>query len=327
MRGRASPRGRGGAEPRVEHRALALTGAATALNVAKRQLTTALAVHLVNPLVRSAVSAGVAPPSVAILETTGRRSGELRRTPVGNGLDGDTFWIVAEHGRRAAYVRNIEANPRVRVKVGGAWRRGTARLLDDDDPRQRQRRIGRRLNAAVVRAMGTELLTVRIDFDSRACGRPELGADRAEVLRDGLVAGAVAAVASGLPSTVTALVRGADPLKAPAAAGSLLLPSERRTGRLLLAAVPVHIALSLGWALILASALPRRATIASGAAGGLVIAALDLSLAGRRFPRIRALALPPQIADHLAFGAVVGAVVRRRRARRSLALRHGESPT
>ena len=136
----------------------------------------------------------------------------------------------------------------------------------------------------------------------------------AGVVRDGLAAGTAAAVLSGLPSTVDALVRGADPLEAPAAAGTLLLASERRTGRLLLAAVLVHIALSLGWALVLASVLPRRATLAFGAAGGLLIAAFDLGLVGRRFPRIRALALAPQIADHLAFGAVVGAVVRRRRA-------------
>jgi hypothetical protein len=143
----------------------------------------------------------------------------------------------------------------------------------------------------------------------------------AEVLGDGLAAGTVAAILSAFPSTVDALVRGADPLEAPAAAGSLLLPSECRTGRLVLAALPIHIALSLGWALVLAYALPRRATIVSAAAGGLLIAALDLGLVGRRFARVRALSLPPQIADHLAFGAVVGAVVRRRRADRSLASR------
>jgi EmrB/QacA subfamily drug resistance transporter len=31
----------------------------------------------------------------ALPETTGRRTGLARRTPVGNGLDGDTFWLVA----------------------------------------------------------------------------------------------------------------------------------------------------------------------------------------------------------------------------------------
>lgn len=62
-------------------------------------------------------------------------------------------------------MRNIEADPRVRVNVGGRWRSGTAHLMPRDDPRERQRRMGRRLNAAAVRAMGTELLTVRIDLD------------------------------------------------------------------------------------------------------------------------------------------------------------------
>lgn len=134
------------------------------MRIDKRRLTTALAKYLFNPLVKAGVSTGLLRGWV-ILETTGRRSGERRRTPVGNGLDGDALWIVAEHGRRAGYVRNIEADPRVCVNVGGRWRSGTAHLMPGDDPRERQRRIGRRLNAAAVRAMGTELLTVRIDLD------------------------------------------------------------------------------------------------------------------------------------------------------------------
>jgi deazaflavin-dependent oxidoreductase (nitroreductase family) len=134
----------------------------------KRRISTALGRYVVNPVVKWAVERGIAPPTYAILETTGRRSGESRRTPVGNGLDGDTFWIVAEHGARAAYVRNIEADPRVRVKVGGRWRTGRASTMPDDDPRVRQRTIGLRFNAAVVRAMGTELLTVRVALDPPA---------------------------------------------------------------------------------------------------------------------------------------------------------------
>ena len=131
----------------------------------KRRITTALGTHLINPVVRFLVKRGIAPPSYAILETTGRRTGAPRRTPVGNGLDGSTFWIVAEHGRRAAYVRNLIANPRVRVKVGRRWRSGTAHPVPDDDPRERQRRIGLRFNAAIVRTMGTDLMTVRVDLD------------------------------------------------------------------------------------------------------------------------------------------------------------------
>lgn len=136
----------------------------------KRAFTTALGKYLVNPIVIASVERGLAPPSYAILETTGRRSGQPRRTPIGNGLDGDRFWIVAEHGRRAGYVRNIEADPRVRVKARGRWFAGIACVLPDDDPRTRQRRIGLRFNAAVVRTMGTELLTVRVDL--AASGSP-----------------------------------------------------------------------------------------------------------------------------------------------------------
>ncbi|MDQ3935756.1 MAG: nitroreductase family deazaflavin-dependent oxidoreductase [Actinomycetota bacterium] len=108
---------------------------------------------------------GIAPKSVALLETTGRKSGEPRRTPVGNGLRGHTFWIVTEHGRRAAYVRNIEAYPRVRVKVGRRWYAGTAHVLTDDDPGERMRALGRPANDSMVRLMGTEHLTIRVDLD------------------------------------------------------------------------------------------------------------------------------------------------------------------
>lgn len=131
-----------------------------------KQRIGAAVTRFVNPVVRKAIDLGIA-PGYALLETIGRTSGQPRRTPVGNGLDGDTFWIVSEHGYGAAYVRNIQANPRVRVKVGRRWRSGTATLLPDDDPRARQRLIGRRINAAMVRAMSTDLLTIRIDLDPR----------------------------------------------------------------------------------------------------------------------------------------------------------------
>jgi deazaflavin-dependent oxidoreductase (nitroreductase family) len=130
----------------------------------RRQVSTLLSTRLFNPLVKAAANAGLAVPGIAILETTGRKSGRPRRTPVGGSLDGDTWWIVAEHGRKAAYVRNIQADPSVRVKLGRRWRTGTAFVMPDDDPRARQRTMPP-VNAAVVRLMGTDLLTVRIDLD------------------------------------------------------------------------------------------------------------------------------------------------------------------
>jgi len=128
--------------------------------------------------------------------------------------------------------------------------------------------------------------------------------------RDAIAAGAWAAVLSGAPSTVHAFVTGRDPLAATKAAGSILLPGATRSLPLLLAAVPVHLSLSLGWAVILERLGARGA--ARGAAAGLAIAAFDLGVIGRHFPRVRALSLGPQLLDHLAYGAVVGAVLGQR---------------
>lgn len=118
---------------------------------------------------------------------------------------------------------------------------------------------------------------------------------------------------SGAPSTVHALATGRDPLEATKAAGAILLPGSRRALPLVLAAVPVHLALSLGWALVL-ERLGARGPV-RGAAAGLAIAALDLGVLGRRFPRVRALPLAPQILDHLVYGVVAGTVLERRRRR------------
>jgi deazaflavin-dependent oxidoreductase (nitroreductase family) len=120
--------------------------------------------HVVNPLFRWA--AGVM-PGYAVIETIGRRSGRARRVPVGGGLRGDAFWLVAADGRAAQYVRNIEANPRVRVRVHGRWRAGNARVLPDDDPRRRMWRLNP-ANGLFIRVSGRSLLTVRIDLDAVA---------------------------------------------------------------------------------------------------------------------------------------------------------------
>jgi hypothetical protein len=126
-----------------------------------------------------------------------------------------------------------------------------------------------------------------------------------------LQAGLVAAVVSGAPSTLIALARGDDVLAGGRAAGTLLLPREQRTLPLLAAAVPVHLALSLGWAVVLDRTLPRGRELAGGVAGGLAIAALDLVVIGRRLPAIRALPQGRQWADHVAFGLAVGATLAR----------------
>jgi deazaflavin-dependent oxidoreductase (nitroreductase family) len=131
----------------------------------KRRVSKWTSVKLVNPVVRGLLERGLMPRTHALLETTGRKSGLPRRVPVGNGLRGDTFWIVTEHGNSADYVKNIRKDPRVRVKVGRRWRSGTAQVLEGDDVRERFRMLRRPVNDVMVRAVGTEHLTVRIDLD------------------------------------------------------------------------------------------------------------------------------------------------------------------
>jgi hypothetical protein len=134
---------------------------------------------------------------------------------------------------------------------------------------------------------------------------------------DVLAAGLAGAVCSAIPSTVLALVRGEDVLEGGRAAGAMVLRHERRTPVLLAIAAPVHLAISLGWAAVMAAALPRGGEPARGVLSGMVIATLDLVLIGRRIPSIATLPQGRQWADHAAYGLAVGLVLRARRSRRS----------
>ena len=131
----------------------------------KRELARTLSNRVFNPVVRALGDRGLLPPQVCLLETTGRRSGQPRRTPVGDGLRGHQFWIVTEHGWASDYVRNLALAPKVRIKRGRRWYHGTAHILPGDDPRARMRWLRRPLNDLSVRAMGTEQLVIRVDLD------------------------------------------------------------------------------------------------------------------------------------------------------------------
>jgi deazaflavin-dependent oxidoreductase (nitroreductase family) len=155
----------------------------------KRTIVAGFQRWMLNPLVRLLHKVGLT-LGWSLLETTGRRTGQQRVVPVGNGLVGSQFWIVAEHGLRAGYVRNLAGNQRVRVRVRDGWRlrwrTGIAHVLADDDPYARQRwLIGRShplraLNAMIVRVLGTEPVTIRIDLDEEA---PEPAGSHRSALR------------------------------------------------------------------------------------------------------------------------------------------------
>jgi len=116
--------------------------------------------HLANPVMRP-LSRYI--PGQALIETTGRRTGLPRCTPVGGRTIDGSFWLVADHGLHSQYVRNIQASPEVRVRTGRRWHAGIAYLLPDDDPRARLRQLPW-FNSLMVRLLGTDLLTVRVDL-------------------------------------------------------------------------------------------------------------------------------------------------------------------
>jgi deazaflavin-dependent oxidoreductase (nitroreductase family) len=122
----------------------------------KQRVVTAFQRHVANPVLRRV-------PFHTVLETTGRVSGLPRRTPIGGRRTGDTFWLVSEYGEKSQYVRNIKADPSVRLRHHGRWHHGTAHLLPADDPLTRLSTLPT-LNSTAVRALGTNLLTIRIDL-------------------------------------------------------------------------------------------------------------------------------------------------------------------
>jgi deazaflavin-dependent oxidoreductase (nitroreductase family) len=115
--------------------------------------------RIVNPPTRPL--AGIAPWWV-LLETSGRRTGQPRRTPLARGpVDGNVAWLNSVHGRNAHWVRNLEANPEVRLKLGGRWRHGRATVAHADDA------VARRFNAYArtgPRTMGIDPALVRVEL-------------------------------------------------------------------------------------------------------------------------------------------------------------------
>jgi deazaflavin-dependent oxidoreductase (nitroreductase family) len=121
------------------------------------RITTVFQKNVANPLMRLM-------PFQTLLETTGRKSGEPRRTPLDGSRIGDQFWFVSEFGDKSQYVKNIQANPAVRVRLKGKWHSGTAHLVPDDDPHERLRSLPK-INSFGVRTLGTNLLTIRVDLE------------------------------------------------------------------------------------------------------------------------------------------------------------------
>jgi deazaflavin-dependent oxidoreductase (nitroreductase family) len=138
----------------------------------KRRWEILIGRYTANPLMRAMFRVGITPPGMALVETIGRRTGTVRHTPVvAHTSDGQTLWLIAQHGSHAGWVRNFQDAPRVRVRLGRRWHTGTAELVPDDDVKARIRTfsssaIGRAVTAASFRALESQPVSVRIALES-----------------------------------------------------------------------------------------------------------------------------------------------------------------
>jgi deazaflavin-dependent oxidoreductase (nitroreductase family) len=68
---------------------------------------------------------------ILLLTTTGRKTGVKRVTPLQFELIGDDYYLGAARGMKADWVRNIQSNPCVEIRVGTKRFEGQAEVVTD----------------------------------------------------------------------------------------------------------------------------------------------------------------------------------------------------
>ena len=121
------------------------------------------------------VAAGRGPAVVLVLTTTGRKSGLPRQTPLQYEQVGDDFYIASARGPGADWFRNLQAEPRVAVLVGGRQFPAQAEAVTDPARiadflalrlQQRPRMVG-----LIMRLEGFPLRYTRADLEQFAAGK------------------------------------------------------------------------------------------------------------------------------------------------------------
>jgi deazaflavin-dependent oxidoreductase (nitroreductase family) len=75
------------------------------------------------------------PKGCGVLTTTGRKTGKARRRCVRAIRRGDKAYLVAIGGEFNSWLKNLRANPSVRLRIRGGTYQGVARELRDPDER------------------------------------------------------------------------------------------------------------------------------------------------------------------------------------------------
>jgi deazaflavin-dependent oxidoreductase (nitroreductase family) len=74
------------------------------------------------------------PAGYGVLMTRGRKSGKVRRRCIRVARRGDLAYLVAIKGPRTAWLKNVQADPQIRLRLRGGTFSGTAR-----EPRENER--------------------------------------------------------------------------------------------------------------------------------------------------------------------------------------------
>jgi deazaflavin-dependent oxidoreductase (nitroreductase family) len=73
------------------------------------------------------------PGGLALLTTTGRKTGKRRQRAIRAVRDGDRVYAVALLGAKCSWLHNIRSVPEVRIKLGGRTYDAVARVLGPDE--------------------------------------------------------------------------------------------------------------------------------------------------------------------------------------------------
>ena len=79
--------------------------------------------------------------SFCYLTTTGRVTGRPHTIEIWFAARGETIFLLSGGGRRADWVRNVERDPAVEVRIADRRFRGTARTVVDPEEDERARTI------------------------------------------------------------------------------------------------------------------------------------------------------------------------------------------
>lgn len=79
--------------------------------------------------------------AVCHLQTTGRTSGRPRIIEIWFATDGERIYLLAGGRDRAHWVRNLRAERRVRVRIGGRTLDGRARVIEGEEREPLARRL------------------------------------------------------------------------------------------------------------------------------------------------------------------------------------------